>query len=58
MFRYDSNGNKIDELEEVKKALNEMAENNRTINDIFKPSGNGFLGEGSFGVMYKGSSIH
>lgn len=34
-----------------------MAINNKTINDVFQPTVNGFLGIGSAGATYTGMSI-
>lgn len=41
----------FDKIEEIKK-------NNGTINGVFKPSNNGYLGQGIFGLTYKGSIHH
>lgn len=37
--------------------LNIIAAKNGTINGIFKPVKNGFLGEGSCGFVYQGSIV-
>lgn len=43
--------------QEVLEKIEELKKNNGTINGVFIPSKDGYLGEGSFGVTYKGS-IH
>lgn len=38
----------------IEEILDEIAENAEIINDIFEPSKNGCLGEGTVGLTYKG----
>lgn len=42
----------------LQEELNEMAENDRSIDNIFKPTPNGFLGKGGHGITYKGPIIN
>lgn len=36
--------------------IDKMIGNHEIINDVFKPSKSGFLGEGFFGIVHKGSN--
>lgn len=55
LFRQISSQRKY---QEVLDKIEAMIKDNRTINDIFKPAEEGYLGEGSYGVMYKGLTCH